>query len=475
MIRRNQFLLNLLNAFTDGVIVLISYLLAAWLWLDVFKAEPNMASIRRLNEGLGLAALLYSAVMVLLLALFGLYNPMRMRRIRYDMLAITAANTVGTLVAASILFIFRLQEFSRGVLLLFYLLSLSLLNLKHVALRLTLDTIRANGYNLKHILIVGTGRLARQFTEDLKAAPNIGFNILGYVGRLKQLSDRELLGGFEALPALLEDNTIDEVVVALEADEMFFFKEAIRACEKSGTKVSIIPYYNNIIPAYPTIELIGRSKLINLRSNPLDNVGYAAIKRSFDVLSSLLILIVFSPLLTCIAIGVKLSSPGPILFKQERVGRGKKNFTMYKFRSMRVNAAENTAWSTNRDPRKTAFGSFIRKFSLDELPQLFNVLKGDMSLIGPRPEIPFYVERFKENVPLYMVKHQVRPGMTGWAQVNGYRGDTSIDKRIEYDVWYIENWSIGLDIRILFKTVLGAWMNHEELAVQKAEKEKRKN
>lgn len=138
---------------------------------------------------------------------------------------------------------------------------------------------------------------------------------------------------------------------------------------------------------------------------------------------------------------------------------------------MRVNAAENTAWSTNRDPRKTAFGSFIRKFSLDELPQLFNVLKGDMSLIGPRPEIPFYVERFKENIPLYMVKHQVRPGMTGWAQVNGYRGNTSIEKRIEYDVWYIENWSIGLDIKILFKTVFGAWMNHEELAIQKAEKE----
>lgn len=475
MIRRNQFLLNLLNAFADGVIVLFSYLMAAWLWLDVIRSMPNMASIRHLNAGFGVVAVIYSVVMVLLLALFRLYNPMRMRRIRYDMLAITAANTVGSLLVGTVLFIFRLHEFSRGVLVLFYLLSLVFLNLKHVVMRLMLDTIRTKGYNLKHIIVVGTGRLAIQFTEDLRAFPHIGFHIVGYIGRPKQIPPESLLGGFESLPVKLEDNTIDEVVVALEADELMFFNSVIRACEKSGTKVSVIPYYNNNIPSYPTIELIGRSKLINLRSNPLDNVGYAAIKRSFDVLSSLLLLAVFSPVLLSIALGVKLSSPGPILFKQPRVGRGKKNFTMYKFRSMRVNAAENTAWSTNKDPRKTAFGSFIRKFSLDELPQLLNVLKGDMSLIGPRPEIPFYVDRFKENIPLYMVKHQVRPGMTGWAQVNGYRGDTSIEKRIEYDVWYIENWSLGLDIKILCKTVFGAWMNHEELAIQKAEKESRKS
>lgn len=251
MIRRNQFLLNLVNAFTDGVIVLVSYLLAAWLWLDVFKAEPNIASIRRLSEGIGAAAVVYSLVMVALLALFRLYNPARSRRIRYDMLAITAANTVGTLSVATILFIFRLQEFSRGVLLLFYLLSLGFLNLKHVILRLTLDTIRTNGYNLKHILVVGTGYLAIQFTEDLKASPNVGFHIVGYIGRHKQISNEEFLGSFEALAPKLEDNTIDEVVIALEADEMTYFQEAISACEKSGTKVSVIPYYNQHHPLLP--------------------------------------------------------------------------------------------------------------------------------------------------------------------------------------------------------------------------------
>jgi len=145
------------------------------------------------------------------------------------------------------------------------------------------------------------------------------------------------------------------------------------------------------------------------------------------------------------------------------VGRNKKLFKMYKFRSMRVNATQDTAWTQNEDARKTRFGSFLRKFSIDELPQLINVIRGEMSLVGPRPEIPLYVEKFKEEIPLYMVKHQVRPGMTGWAQVNGYRGDTSIVKRIEYDVWYIENWTVGLDIKILFQTAFGGWLNHEKI------------
>ena len=163
------------------------------------------------------------------------------------------------------------------------------------------------------------------------------------------------------------------------------------------------------------------------------------------------------------AVGVKLSSPGPIIFRQKRVGLNKKPFYMYKFRSMRVNAASDTGWSTNSDPRKTRFGSFIRKFSIDELPQFFNVLKGDMSLVGPRPELPHFVDQFKEEIPLYMVKHQVRPGITGWAQVNGLRGDTSIKERIEHDVYYIENWSILLDIKILFLTLFKGFVNQEKL------------
>ena len=185
-------------------------------------------------------------------------------------------------------------------------------------------------------------------------------------------------------------------------------------------------------------------------------------KRAADVLGSAVLLVVLSPLMIAIAIGVKLSGPGPVLFKQERVGKNKKPFVMLKFRSMRTDIDHN-GWSTDSDSRKTRFGSFIRKFSLDELPQLFNVFVGQMSLVGPRPELPVYVARFKEEVPLYLVRQQVRPGMTGWAQVNGLRGDTSIEERVDYDIWYIQNWSLGLDIRILLKTAFGGMKNSEKL------------
>ena len=241
----------------------------------------------------------------------------------------------------------------------------------------------------------------------------------------------------------------------------------ISDCEKNGVRYSVIPFYNDVLSANPQIDVIGRSKLMRLRTNAQDNVGLAFVKRLFDILASGLGMIVLSPLLLVLAIGVKLSSPGPILFRQERVGYNRRSFMMLKFRSMRVNAEENTAWTKDSDPRKTKFGSFIRKFSLDELPQLWNVFVGDMSLVGPRPELPYFVEQFRETIPLYMVKHQVRPGITGWAQVNGYRGDTSIEKRIEYDIWYIDNWSPLLDLKILFMTAFGGMMNTEKLATDK--------
>ena len=189
--------------------------------------------------------------------------------------------------------------------------------------------------------------------------------------------------------------------------------------------------------------------------------GNAFIKRAMDIVGSLLCIVLFSPIMLAAAIAVKLSSPGPLIFKQERVGLHNRPFKMYKFRSMTVQKAseEVSKWTTKNDVRVTPVGRFIRKTSIDELPQLFNVLKGDMSLIGPRPERPFFVDKFKEEIPRYMIKHQVRPGMTGWAQVNGLRGDTSIRKRIELDLFYIENWSVSFDIRILFLTVFKGFVN----------------
>lgn len=231
----------------------------------------------------------------------------------------------------------------------------------------------------------------------------------------------------------------------------------------------MIPFYNDVIPTRPTIDTVGKLKLIQLRTTPLDDPLNAFAKRAFDASVSFLLLVLLSPLLLGLAIAIKLSSPGPVFFKQERIGLNKKKFVMYKFRSMRVNDTQDTAWSSQTDDRRTRVGALMRKTSLDELPQLLNTLKGDMSLVGPRPEIPYYVEHFRETVPLYMVKYQVRPGMTGWAQVNGYRGDTSIPARVEHDLWYIENWSFGLDLKILLMTAFGGMINSEKLGVAKEE------
>ena len=261
---------------------------------------------------------------------------------------------------------------------------------------------------------------------------------------------------------MLDRISPDEVVIALEAEEYPYLQGIIANSEKNGVKVSLIPFYTKFMPSHPVYDEVGGVSLVNIRHIPLDNIGNAFLKRTMDIVGSLLLIVLTSPLMLFAAVGVKLSSPGPVLFRQERVGLNKKPFYMYKFRSMRVNDRQTTGWSTDNDPRKTRFGSFIRKFSIDELPQFFNVLKGDMSLVGPRPELPFFVNQFKESIPLYMVKHQVRPGITGWAQVNGFRGDTSIKGRIEHDIYYIENWTILFDIKILFMTVF-RFSNSEKL------------
>ena len=312
-------------------------------------------------------------------------------------------------------------------------------------------------------MVVGNGHFARQYIQDVKNHPHMGFTVDGYVSRAQKPELGQCLGAYEDLEKILETHDVDELVIALEPHEIGFIKQVLSAADKAGVKLSIIPFYNDFFPSHPTIEVMGRTKLINMRATPLDNLGWAMLKRGMDIVGSIVLILLTSPFMLVIALGVKLSSPGPVLFKQERVGRNKKIFRMWKFRSMRVTGTENTGWSTEQDPRKTHFGSFIRKFSLDELPQFFNVLAGQMSLVGPRPEVPYHVDHFKEEIPLYLVRQQIRPGMTGWAQVNGWRGDTSIRERVEHDIWYIENWSLGLDLKILLKTVFGGMVNNEQL------------
>ena len=228
------------------------------------------------------------------------------------------------------------------------------------------------------------------------------------------------------------------------------------SCENAGIKAEIIPAYTQYFPARPSVDMIEDIPIINIRYVPLDDAFNKTVKKISDLVVATIAIIITSPIMIVVAILIKLTSPGPIIFKQERVGYQQKHFMMYKFRSMKVQnpSEEKSEWTTPDDPRKTKIGEFIRKTSIDELPQFFNVLKGDMSVVGPRPERPFFVEQFRKDIPKYMVKHQVRPGLTGWAQIHGCRGNTSIKKRIEYDIEYVENWHFGLDVAIMIKTIL---------------------
>lgn len=456
MIHRNQKTLNRLNVLSDGVLIVLCYLFASWLWLDVIKnTKGNMAALSSLDGKGVLAAAIYAIWTVFLLSLLRVYHTSRVHRTRRESGRILAGNAIALATAASALFVFRLQDFSRGVLAVYFLSSSAVLIGKRTTVRWLLRRVRARGYNLKHMLVVGSGKLARRYVENVQADPTLGIHVEQCLAPAK--------GMLEQLESRLHDAGIDEVILALAPDELGVTVDVIQVCEKCGTKISVVPFYNDVIPTRPTIDMVGNLKLIQLRTTPLDEPANAFIKRTFDIVVSGLLLVLLSPLFLILAIAIRLSSPGPVLFRQERIGLNKKPFIMYKFRSMRVNNEQDTAWSSAEDDRRTWLGSLLRKISLDELPQLFNVFRGEMSLVGPRPEIPFYVERFRETVPLYMVKYQVRPGMTGWAQIHGLRGDTSIPARVEHDLWYIENWSLGLDIRILLKTALGGMLNQEDI------------
>jgi len=447
MIRENQRLLNRLNVLSDGAILFVSLLLAHAVRFRLFHGVDHVSLSCRVWLGAAAALLGMSAFL-----LCGLYESHRFSGFEKEAAKLLWANLLDTLLLTAALFVFHLGDVSRWMLVCFFCLSSVLLLLKRGAARALLHRLRRNGRNQKRILLVGEGPTALSYLKKLGDHPEFGYQVIGYAADGPVIPQLSRLGGYGELEAILDAAVPDEVVMALPAGAENLLPHLTGACEKSGIRISLIPGYADFISSNPRVDTLDGLPMVNLRSVPLDNLGNALLKRAFDLTGASLLLVLTSPLMLAAAAGVRLSSPGPILFRQERVGKGKKTFTIYKFRSMCVNSQSDTAWSTAEDQRRTAFGAWMRRHSIDELPQLLNVLKGDMSLVGPRPEIPFYVDRFREEIPRYMVKHQVRPGMTGWAQVNGLRGDTSIRRRIEYDLYYIENWNPLLDMKILCMT-----------------------
>ena len=449
MIKENQRTLNQINGLTDVLILFPCMILAYFIRFTLFRGMPGHIGLSYYL----MAVLCVSPLFWLLYGLMGLYDSFRAKNFLQEFSLLLRSNTIIFGILLAFFFAFKQFHLSRWTLFVFFALATITVAVKRWFLRRLLRSFREHGYNLKHVLLIGCGEQAQAYCRAVQNDRTLGFCVDSYLAPRDCLPGISYRGTYDALAHVLERAAPDEVVIALEADEYPYLQSIIASSEKNGVKMSLIPFYNKYMPSRPSIDEVGDVSLVNLRHIPLDNIGNAFLKRAVDIVGSLLLIVCTSPIMLFAALGVKLSSPGPILFKQERVGLNKKPFYMYKFRSMRVNDKQNTGWSTNSDPRKTKFGSFIRKFSIDELPQFFNVLMGDMSLVGPRPELPYFVNQFKESVPLYMVKHQVRPGITGWAQVNGFRGDTSIQGRIEHDIYYIENWTLLFDIKILFMTV----------------------
>ena len=465
MIRENQKTLHHLHVLSDGAVLFLAFPAAFWIRFHLFHGDLGMPLRNYILMGA-----VYTAAQLFTYAAFSLYQSFRAKRLRVELVRLWEATLLDAVILQSLLFMSWGVHYSRGLLLIAFALSVGVLSVKRIILRKALRRYRMAGHNLKHVLILGSGTLAQKYLREIEGDRALGYDAIGYVSDSEGLEELRWLGGFEKLEDLLEKTRPDEVVAALEPEDVPRTPRIITACDSAGVRLSFIPFFAGYVPSTPQLDDLNGIPLMNIRHIPLDNWTNAFLKRAMDIVVSALALLLLSPVMALCAIGVKLSSPGPVIFRQERVGRGQERFWMYKFRSMRVNSQENTAWSTREDDRRTRFGAFMRKCSLDELPQLWNVLKGDMSLVGPRPELPYFVEQFRDEVPLYMVKHQVRPGITGWAQVHDLRGDTSIQARVDHDIYYIEHWSFWFDVQILLTTLFGGkFINKEELSREKVE------
>ncbi len=463
MVKSNQQIFNRIHVILDAVIIVLSYLLAYYIRIGS-PLFPEVA------EGLAFRYYLLALVIVVpfylvLYEVFRLYASKRMMGRREEILNLAKANTIGIIVFIVVLFVIEWNHFSKQMILLFYGINMVFDAIARYIVRDILERYRANDYNLKHVVLVGYSRAAEGYIDRMFDNPELGYKIHGILDNLRTTGSEyrgvPVLGSLSMLVDILEENALDEIVITLGLSEYDYLESIVSQCEKSGVHTKFVPDYNNIIPTRPYTEDFQGLPVINIRHVPLTNPNNQMIKRLFDIVVGAIALVIASPIMLITAIAIKLTSKGPIIFKQERVGLHNRPFKMYKFRSMELQREqdEKHAWTKKNDARVTRVGRIIRRLSIDEFPQLINVLKGEMSLIGPRPERPLFVEKFKEEVPRYMVKHQVRPGMTGWAQVNGYRGDTSIKKRIECDLYYIENWTLTLDIKILILTIFKGFIN----------------
>lgn len=450
--KRSQVLLVLLQFATDMFMAGLAFTLAYRLnlWLD-----PTVGSF------LQYAPMLAIFVGTLLIVLFvnRLYQRRRGRPQFEEFMAVAGSVSVGTLIAVAIIsFLFKNSiDYRRPMMVLAWILSLGLIIAGRALVIALQRSLMRRGLATNNFLLVGTGEVARMVLQKMLHSPQLGYKPVGLIDTNSgppMILGLPVLGKVADLPRVIEEQKVDEVTICLPEASHQELIRIVSLCERERVGIRIYPNVFQIMAQGVSISDLAGLPLLTMRDVALRG-WHLAVKRTVDIVGSAMALVVLSPLMMLTALLIKLESPGPVFYVQERMGLDAKPFPMIKFRSMRADAEQRgPGWTTPNDPRRTRLGAFIRRFSLDEFPQFINVLMGDMSLVGPRPERPVYVEQFRQSIPRYMDRHREKAGLTGWAQINGLRGDTSIAERTKYDLWYIENWSLALDLRIILRTAL---------------------
>ena len=394
---------------------------------------------------------------------FDLYRPHRLGSHFSEWLDIAKASTLGVLVLiASMTFLFRSYDYSRLVIAIFWASSIVAVSLSRAVFREALRVARRRGFNQRHAVVIGGGEPAAEILRVLRRRPDVGVRVVGVLSDKREVEGLGVrwLGAPEDVQSVIVSAHLDIVIIALPHADAGRLTTILSEIGDEPVDIHLVPDVFNLVSLRGGIEDFEGLPVIRLRESPLHGWN-RVLKRGVDLALGTSALVAGLPVMLAIALAVRLDSPGPILYRQERMGLDGRRFRILKFRTMRLDAEVETGprWAQPDDPRRTRTGAFLRRWSLDELPQLVNVLRGDMSLVGPRPERPSFVAEFRRRVPGYMLRHKVKAGITGWAQVNGWRGDTSIEKRIEYDLYYIEQWSLWFDLRILFRTLSHGFRN----------------
>jgi Undecaprenyl-phosphate glucose phosphotransferase len=459
MFSRFQRFYNSIKLTADVLVLIVAFALAYWTRFHSGLPHESIPPVE--DTWVSLAMVLF--IFPIVFRQSNLYTTNRSRSHISEVFEIFKAVFFATMILVGLTYFVR-ERYSRATIGIFVLYSFLGISGVRVAFRASFNELRRRGFNLKSILVIGAGELGQRVIETIDSHRELGFRVTGVLTRKAEkvgslVRGAKVLGMISDVDRVLDESPVDQVIIALPIEESAVMKDLMEQLALRTVDVKVVPDLYQYITLRGGLEEFGGLPIISLQGGPLDGWNLIA-KRIFDVLISATALLFAAPLLLVIALLVRLTSKGPVLYRQERMGMDGRTFQMLKFRTMQADAeAEGAVMAAVDDPRRTPIGTFLRRSSIDELPQFFNVFVGEMSLVGPRPERPMFIEEFKKQIPRYHLRHLVKSGITGWAQVNGLRGQTSIQKRIEFDLYYIENWSLMLDLKILLRTAMGGFLS----------------